>query len=224
MKLSNWAPKVLSVKPSGLICDSVVQGPSLRKEVMPNPPDFEIRDRLNGKFIRYMTTNAIQWISQYASLQLKFAEIAYRRIDSIESELWLNESLSISARNQLKFELTQLQSDDHPIWENAIHATREHLGHLIPSTIRAWMNESVDFSEKSYFMPHWESYPYSALAATSYLECLDAKSLIAMQVSLENYAHVDTEQEFRFYKLNQSIRNANKQARRLDLSVAFEEF
>lgn len=212
------------VKPSGLICDSAVQGPRLRKEVIARPPDFENRDSLNGKFIGHKTAQAIQWISQFPSLRLKFAEIAYRRIDSIETALLLDEPLSAASRNHLKLELAQLQSDAHPIWENAIQSTREHLGHLIASTIRAWMNEPVNLSEAPYFVPHWESYPYSAEVAKSYLECLDAACLVALQVSLESYTHADTKQEFSFYKLNQSIKNANNQARRLDLNLVFEEF
>jgi hypothetical protein len=224
MKLIKNSPKFLAIKPSRLIFDPDVRGPRVRKEVIKAPPNFEHRDSMNGKFISYNTDQAIQWASQFPSLQLKFAEIAYRRIDYIEATLWFDQPLSAAKRNQLKFELAQLESDIHPIWENAIQSTKQYVGRLISSTVRTWMNDPVDFSEAPFFMPDWETYPYSNYAATSYLESLSAETRSALQISLDKYIHVDTKQEFYFYKLDQSIRNANKQSRLLGLNIEFEAF
>jgi len=224
MKPLKNSPKFLAIKPSKLIFDPDVRGPRVRKEVIKAPPNFEHRDSTNGKIISYNTDQAIQWVSQFPSLQLKFAEIAYRRIDFIESTLWFEQPLSAARRNQLKFELAQLESDAHPIWKNAIQLAKQYAGRLINSTVRTWMNDPVDFSEAPFFMPDWETYPYSNYAATSYLESLSTETRSALQISLEEYIHVDTKQEFYFYKLDQSIRNANKQSRLLGLNIEFEAF
>jgi hypothetical protein len=223
MKPKKHSPKVLSINMTQLIFDPKVRGPRLRKDVIDAPPKFEQSNPIDGTFIRYDTTQASQWISRLPSLRLKFAEIAYRRIDFIEASLWLDQSISVAMRNRLKLELMQLESDSHPVWENAIQTTRLHPGHLITSTIREWMNEPVDFSEVSFFTPHWESYPYSTQAATSYLRRLSIEAQAALQISIENHIHIESKQEFHFYKLNQSIKNANKQAQILDLGIVFEE-
>jgi hypothetical protein len=107
------------------------------------PPNFEIRDAINGKLIRYDIDQAIRWISLHPSLQLKFAEIGYRRIDFLESSLWLDLSLSAAAKNQFRLELIQLENDSRPLWENTIRSARGPVARLISSTIRNWLNATA---------------------------------------------------------------------------------
>ena len=112
-------------------------------ELVKPPPNFEVRDSINGKFIRYDIDQAVQWISSHPSLQLKFAEIGYRRIDFLESSLWLDHSLSAAAKNQFRLELIQLENDSRPMWENTIRSAREPLARLVSSTIRNWGNAAA---------------------------------------------------------------------------------
>ena len=114
----------------------------LTSELVKPPPNFEVRDPINGKFIRYDIDQAVRWVSLRPSLQLKFAEIGYRRIDFLESSLWLDHSLSAAAKNQFRLELIQLENDSRPMWENTIRSAREPLARLISSTIRNWLNSS----------------------------------------------------------------------------------
>jgi hypothetical protein len=121
-------------------------------ELVESPPNFEIRDPINRKFIRYDFDQAIRWISSHKSLQLKFAEIGYRRIDFLESSLWLDHSLSATAKNQLQLqlELTQLENETCPMWENAIRSARGPVARLISYTIRDWLNAiTLDNFEKT---------------------------------------------------------------------------
>jgi hypothetical protein len=166
MKQPNRSPKILTISPSGLIHDPDVRGPRFRKDVIGPPPDFEKRDMPNGKLTGYKTDQAIQWINQYPSLQLKFAEIAYRRIDLLETSLWFDSALTTAVRNRFKHELTQLECDAFPIWQNAIQPTRQYVGKLINLELHGWMNESVDFSEASFFIPGWKDHPYSIILST----------------------------------------------------------
>jgi hypothetical protein len=111
-------------------------------EHIETPPNFELKDPISGKLIRYDVNYAIRWISRHPSLQIEFAEIGYRRIDYLESVLWLDGSISISAKNGFRLELTELQNEASPIWENAIRSTRTSVSWLISSTIRRWMHAS----------------------------------------------------------------------------------
>lgn len=110
-------------------------------ELVKPPPNFEVRDPINGKFIRYDIDRAVRWISSHPSLQLKFAEIGYRRIDFLESSLWLDHSLSAAAKNQFRLELIQLENDSRPMWENAIRSARRPVARLISFTIQKWLND-----------------------------------------------------------------------------------
>ena len=85
------------------------------------------------------------------------------------------------------------------------------------------MNEPVNFSEVSFFTPGWKDYPYSNQAATAYLKHLSLSTKEALHISLDSYTRIDTEQEFKFYKLSQSIEDANKQAKLLDLNITFKK-
>jgi hypothetical protein len=111
-----------------------------KSELIEPPPNFEIRDPINGKLIRYDIDQAVRWISLRPSLQLKFAEIGYRRIDFLESSIWLDHSLSAAAKNQFRLELIQLENETHPMWENAIRSARGPVVRLISLTIRNWLN------------------------------------------------------------------------------------
>lgn len=224
MKQPNRSSKILSISPCGLIHDPDVRGPRFRKDVIDMPADFEQRDMLNGKRTGHKTDQAIRWIAQFPSLQLKFAEIAYRRIDLLETSLWFDHTLSKAARNQFKFELMQLESDAFPIWQNAIQSTRQYVGKLINLEVHGWMNEPVNFSETSFFTPDWKGQPYSNQAASAHLKHLSFSAKEALQISLENYTHNNTNQKYKFYKLNQSIQDANTQSRLLGLNLVFQEF
>ena len=116
----------------------------LRKDVIEPPPKFEFHDLKSGKLLSYDLDRAIRWISEHQSLQLKFAEIAYQRIDALESSLWLNNSLPNSLKTKYKLELVQLESDEKPIWENAIRSKIPAAPRLISITIRVWMHEPID--------------------------------------------------------------------------------
>ena len=217
-------PKILFVHPSGLISDPDVRGPLLRNEVIDPPPDFENRDFITEKFISYNTDKAIKWISKYPSLTVKFSEIGYRRIDFLETELLFDHALSAKEKNQLKLELLQLERDDFAIWQNAILSTRKYIANLVQSKIREWMHEPVDFSEEYFFKAGWRDFPYSNQAATRRLNQLSSQTLDELQIALTKCEHIDTKQEFNFYELNQSIKNANKLLRILNLDILFEEF
>ena len=120
-----------------------------KSELVEPPPNFEIRDPINGKFIRCDIDQAVRWISLRPSLQLKFAEIGYRRVDFLESTLWLDHSLCAAAKNQFRLELIQLENDSRPMWENAIRAAKGPVTRLISSTIRNWLNAAaLEKSEK----------------------------------------------------------------------------
>lgn len=214
--------KILLVNSSGLISDPDVRGPRLREEVIAPPPEFEFRDPTTRKFIKYYTDQAIRWISQYPSLQIKFTEIGYRRIDFIQSALLFDQALTSSARNQFKLELIQLERDDFPIWKNTILSTRQYVGRLINSAIHEWMHEPVDFSEQSFFKAGWEDFPFSYQAATNYLHQLSSHTRDALKITLEDYQHIDTKEKFKFFRLNQTIQMANKKVRLLDLDFSFE--
>jgi hypothetical protein len=224
MKPPKDPPKYLAVMPSRLICDPDVQGPRFRKDVIEAPPGFERIDPRNGNLIGYNTDHAIRWISQFPSLQLKFAEIGYQRIDFLEASLWLDQSLSTATQNQFKLELMHLESDAFPIWQNAIRSTRQFAGKPINQTLREWMNEPIDLTEAAFFRPHWQNYPYACQAATDYLQHLSAHTQAVLQISLEDCVHIDFKQEFKLFKLNQAIKEVNKQARLLGLNFIFEEF
>ena len=214
--------KILIVNSSGFISDPDVRGPRVREEVITPPPEFESRDPISQKFIRYNTQQAIRWINQYPSLQIKFAEIGYRRIDFIESALLFDQTLTSSSRNQFQLELIELERDDSPIWKNAIISTKVYLRNLINSTIREWMNEPIDLSEQPLFKAGWEDFPFSHQAATNYLYQLSSETLETLEIILENCEHVDTKEEFKFFKLNQNIQMANKKVRLLGLDFSFE--
>ena len=85
------------------------------------------------------------------------------------------------------------------------------------------MNEPVNFSEEPFFTHGWKDAPYSNQAATNHLKHLSFSAKEALQISLDNYTHIDTEQIFKFYKINQSIQAANKQAKLLDLNITFKK-
>jgi len=118
----------------------------------------------------------------------------------------------------------QLESDAFPIWQNAIRSTRQFAGKPINQTLREWMNEPVDLTEASFFRPHWQNYPYAYQAATDYLQHLSYHTQAVLQISLEDCVHSDSKQEFKLFKLNQAIKDANKQARLLGLNFIFEGF
>jgi len=117
---------------------------NLRKAVIAPPPDFEFRDHKSGKLLSYNLEGAIRWISKHPSLSLKFSEIAFRRIDFLESSLWLNHSLPNSIKTQFRLELLHLENDDKPLWESAIRWRPQAAPKLISSTIRTWMNEQTN--------------------------------------------------------------------------------
>jgi len=117
---------------------------NFRKVVIRQPPNFEFRDHKSGKLLSYDLEGAIRWISKHPSLSLKFSEIAFRRIDFLESSIWLNHSLSNSVKNQYKLELLYLENDEKPLWESAIRWKPRAAPKLIGLTIHRWMNESVD--------------------------------------------------------------------------------
>jgi hypothetical protein len=116
----------------------------LRKDVIGQPPNFEFTDIRSGKLLSYDLERAIRWISSHPSLQVKFSEIAFRRIDFLESSLWLDHSLNNATRTQYKLELMRLESDEKPIWENVIRFSPQAAPRLIGMTIRAWMSEPID--------------------------------------------------------------------------------
>lgn len=116
----------------------------VRKDIIKSPPNFEFRDLKSGKVLSYDLDSAIRWIAQHPSLQIKFSEIAFRRIDFLESSLWLDHSLSNTTKNQYKLELMRLESDERPIWQNALHPKTQATSRLIKITIRAWMHESIN--------------------------------------------------------------------------------
>jgi hypothetical protein len=116
----------------------------LRKDVIEPPPKFESHDLKSGKLLSYDLDRAIRWITQYPSLQIKFSEIAFRRIDFLESSLWLNHSLPNTTKIQYKLELMRLESDEQPIWKNALHSKIQAAPRLISMSIRAWMHEPID--------------------------------------------------------------------------------
>lgn len=222
MKRPKHHQKIFIVNSSGLISDPDVRGPRLRKEVITPPPEFEFRDPITRKLFKYDTEQAIRWISQYRSLQINFTEIGYRRIDFIESALLFDQALTSSARNQFKLELIQLERDDFPIWKNAILSTRQYVGRLINSAIHEWMHEPVDFSEQSSFKAGWVDFPFSYQAATNYLYQLSSQTRNALEITLEDYEHIDTKEAFKFFRLNQTIQMANKEVRLLGLDFSFE--
>lgn len=224
MRNPSSSVKFLAVTTTGLIHDPKVSGPCFRLEVIAKPPNFEHRDPVSQKLIKHHTNHAVRWISQFPSLQLKFAEIAYRRMDFLESSLWLEDSLPTSLQNQFKLELSQLQNNAFPIWQNAITSTRQYVGHLIKSTIHEWMHEPINFSEKSLFISDWENFPYSCDAATKYFQKIDSRILDTLRIQLEDYTHIETQNNFKFYKLCQSIQDANQQVQQLNLNLVFEEF
>lgn len=80
----------------------------LRKDVIEPPPKFEFHDLNSGKLLSYDSERAIRWVAQHPSLQIKFSEVAFRRIDFLESSLWLNYSLSNAAKTYYKRELMRL--------------------------------------------------------------------------------------------------------------------
>jgi len=114
---------------------------NLRKAVIPRPPNFEFRDHKSGKLLKYDLEGAIRWISKHPSLLLKFSEIAFRRIDFLESSIWLNHLLSNSTKTQYRLELLHLENDEKPLWENAIRWKPQTAPKLIGSTIHRWMSE-----------------------------------------------------------------------------------
>jgi len=116
----------------------------LRKDVVEPPPKFEFRDLRNGKLLSYDLDGAIRWIAQHPSLQIKFSEFAFRRIDFLESSLWLNFSLPNATKIYYKRDLLRLESDEKPIWENAIRLNIHAAPKLISSTIHSWMHEPID--------------------------------------------------------------------------------
>ena len=115
----------------------------LRKDVIEPPPKFEFNDLTSGKLLSYDIESAIRWIAQHPSLQIKFSEAAFRRVDFLESSLWLNYSLPNATKTQYKLELMRLESDDKPIWENAIRSRIQAAPRLISTTIRVWMHEPI---------------------------------------------------------------------------------
>jgi hypothetical protein len=116
----------------------------LRKDVIDPPPKFESHDLRNGKLLSYDLESAIRWIAQHPSLQIKFSAAAFRRIDFLESSLWLNFSLPNATKAYYKRDLMQLESDEKPIWENAIRSNTHAAPRLISSTINSWMHEPID--------------------------------------------------------------------------------
>ena len=116
----------------------------LRKDAIEPPPKFEFRDLKSGKLLSYDLDRAIRWIAQYPSLQIKFSEIGFRRMDFLESSLWLNHSLPNATKIQYKLELMRLENDEQPIWQNALHSKIQAAPKLITMTIRAWMDEPID--------------------------------------------------------------------------------
>jgi hypothetical protein len=115
----------------------------LRKDVIEPPPKFEFHDLKSGKLLSYDIERAIRWIYQHPSLQIKFSEAAFQRVDFLESSLWLNHPLPNATKTQYKLELMRLESDDGPIWENAIRSKIQAAPKLISTTIRAWMHEPI---------------------------------------------------------------------------------
>ena len=115
----------------------------LRKDVIEPPPNFEFKDLRNGKLLSYDLERAIRWIAQHPSLQVKFAEIAFRRIDFLESSLWLNHLLPNATQTHYKLELMRLESDEKSTWENFIRSQKQAAPKLISMTIHAWMNEMI---------------------------------------------------------------------------------
>mgnify|MGYP000272903601 CR=1 FL=1 len=116
----------------------------LRKDAIEPPPKFEFRDLKSGKLLSYDLDRAIRWIAQYPSLQIKFSEIGFRRMDFLESSLWLNHTLSTATKNKYKLELMRLESDEQPIWQNILNSKIQAAPRLINMTIRAWMHEPID--------------------------------------------------------------------------------
>ena len=116
----------------------------LRKDVIGQPPNFEFTDIRSGRLLSYDLERAIQWISNHPSLQAKFAEIAFRRTDFLESSLWLDHSLTNTTKTQYKLELMRLESDEKPIWENLIRSRPQAAPRLVNMTMRAWMLETID--------------------------------------------------------------------------------
>lgn len=117
---------------------------NLRKVMIPLPPNFEFRDHKSAKLSSYDLEGAIRWISKHPSLLLKFSEIAFRRIDFLESSIWLNQSLRSSIKGQYKLELLHLESDEKPVWENALRWAPKAAPKLINLTIRKWNNEQIN--------------------------------------------------------------------------------
>jgi hypothetical protein len=116
----------------------------LRKDVTEPPPNFEFHDLKSGKLLSYDLDRAILWIAQHPSLLIKFSKVAFQRIDFLESSLWLNFSLPNATKNYYKRDLMQLESDEKPIWENALRSNIYAAPRLISSTINAWMHEPID--------------------------------------------------------------------------------
>ena len=116
----------------------------LRKDITEPPPNFGFHDLKSGKLLSYDLDRAIRWIAQHPSLMNKFSEVAFQRIDFLESSLWLNSSLPNSTKKFYKRDLMQLERDEKPIWENAIRSNIHAAPRLISSTINAWMHEPID--------------------------------------------------------------------------------
>lgn len=116
----------------------------LRKDVIGQPPNFAFKDIKSGKLLSYDLEVAIRWISNHPTLQAKFSEIAFRRIDFLESSLWLDHSLTNATRTQYKLKLMQLENDQKAIWENVIRSRTQAAPRLVSMTIQTWLNELID--------------------------------------------------------------------------------
>lgn len=213
-------PHVFSVNAQHLVEDSLRTGPMIRKDVYPAISEFV--SPFSKHSIGVDVRHVISVVGRYPSLVDRFAIKGYSEIDRLEASLVTDEGLEPSSRARVLKRIQRLNSGGAPVWQNWINQMAQSTGHIFDGIVREWLNESIDWKEKSYFDATKVNRRFGVESAREFFEILQSEHLYYFGLKLSDGFIEGTGESFKCVFLRDSIKAANDRAAALGVKFRFE--
>lgn len=222
-------PHYFKVREDGLIFDTLMAQPKIRREVMNHFPRFGMgfygndprRTQCHWKAVS--SSFVISKAQPFAILMRRFADMAFEDLDQLESELITKERLS---RLERKKRLMKIQSITDPgdlVWKNWVNSLDKSDFVRVDAVFQGWLNEPIDWREQDFFDFDWEDHFDSNNSAKEFFDKLKNLHKAYLGVNLCDFNVKGKILPKPFYELIHSVQEANKRARALGFKFRFRK-
>ncbi len=222
-------PHYFKVREDGLIFDTLMAQPKIRREVMNHFPRFGMgfygndprRTQCHWKAVS--SSFVISKAQPFERLRRRFSDMAFEDLDQLESELIIKERLSRLERKKRLMKIQLITDPGGIIWKNWVNSLDKSDFVRIDAVFQEWLNEPIDWREKDFFDFRWEDRFDSNDSAKEFFDKLNNLHKAYLGVIQSDFNVEGKILPKPYYELTQPVQEANKRARALGFKFRFKK-